>query len=298
MSNAELQCGVRASPCHSAFRIPHSALGTGTSHGTQREERALRRAVAPPEDPGPEREEREEGLQDLVAAQHDHARLRRAHAGGAQREQVHPGVHHREHGGPQARGVRGDAAVPRALGQGLGTGTRGRRSGRRRGAEGVAMEARAIQRTVRQSARKMRLVIDQIRGRAVPEAYAILRFSKKLAAKQIHKVLKSAVANAEQQARRQNAAFDADRLRVRYAVVNEGPTLKRFTAAAMGRATPILKRTSHVEIHVAGEDAPVAPPVRAGTAEAKAEPPAKRKRAASKPAAKRKRPKAAAARSK
>src|SRR5690349_23108600 len=60
------------------------------------------------------------------------------------------------------------------------------------------MEARAIQRTVRQSARKMRLVIDQIRGRAVPEAYAILRFSKKLAAKQIHKVLKSAVANAEQ----------------------------------------------------------------------------------------------------
>src|SRR3989442_616401 len=117
------------------------------------------------------------------------------------------------------------------------------------------MEARAIQRTVRQSARKMRLVIDQIRGRAVPEAYAILRFSKKLAAKQIHKVLKSAVANAEQQAQRQNAAFDADRLRVRYAVVNEGPTLKRFTAAAMGRATPILKRTSHVEIHVVTDDA-------------------------------------------
>jgi len=129
------------------------------------------------------------------------------------------------------------------------------------------MEARAIQRTVRQSARKMRLVIDQIRGRAVPEAYAILRFSKKLAAKQIHKVLKSAVANAEQQAQRQNAAFDADRLRVRYAVVNEGPTLKRFTAAAMGRATPILKRTSHVEIHVAGEAPPVpkasAPPPKA-----------------------------------
>ena len=112
------------------------------------------------------------------------------------------------------------------------------------------MEARAIQRTVRQSARKMRLVIDQIRGRAVPEAYAILRFSKKLAAKQIHKVLKSAVANAEQRAQRENAALDVDALRVKYAVVNEGPTLKRFTPAAMGRATPILKRTSHVEIHV------------------------------------------------
>src|SRR5437879_592586 len=88
------------------------------------------------------------------------------------------------------------------------------------------MEARAIQRTVRQSARKMRLVIDQIRGRAVPEAYAILRFSKKLAAKQIYKVLKSAVANAEQRAQRENAALDVDRLRVKYAVVNEGPTLK------------------------------------------------------------------------
>src|SRR6059036_1713412 len=133
------------------------------------------------------------------------------------------------------------------------------------------MEARAIQRTVRQSARKMRLVIDQIRGRAVPEAYAILRFSKKLAAKQIHKVLKSAVANAEQQAQRQNAAFDADRLRVRYAVVNEGPTLKRFTAAAMGRATPILKRTSHVEIHVVTDETPApAPAAKAAPAKAPA----------------------------
>jgi large subunit ribosomal protein L22 len=129
------------------------------------------------------------------------------------------------------------------------------------------MEARAIQRTVRQSARKMRLVVDLIRGRAVPEAYAILRFSKKLAAKQIHKVLKSAVANAEQAAQRQNQPLDVDQLRVRYAVVNEGPTLKRFTMAAMGRGTPIKKRTSHVEIRVAA-DAP--PPPKASTAAAPA----------------------------
>src|SRR5258706_15839176 len=127
------------------------------------------------------------------------------------------------------------------------------------------MEARAIQYAVRQSARKMRLVIDLIRGRAVPEADAILRFSKKRAARQIHKVLKSAVANAQQAAQRQNTPFDADTLRVSYAVVNEGQTLKRFTAAAMGRGTPILKRTSHVEIRVAGVDgapaaaAPAAP---------------------------------------
>jgi large subunit ribosomal protein L22 len=122
------------------------------------------------------------------------------------------------------------------------------------------MEARAIQMGVRQSARKMRLVIDLIRGCAVPEADAILRFSKKRAARQIHKVLRSAVANAQQAAQRQNTPFDADTLRVSYAVVNEGQTLKRFTAAAMGRGTPILKRTSHVEIRVAGVDGAVAPP--------------------------------------
>lgn len=139
------------------------------------------------------------------------------------------------------------------------------------------MEARAKQSGVRQSARKMRLVIDLIRGRAVPEADAILRFSKKRAARQIHKVLKSAVANAQQTAQRQNTPFDADDLRVTYAVVNEGQTLKRFTAAAMGRGTPILKRTSHVEIRVAGAAAPVATPPAAKPAEGKAEGKAKPK---------------------
>jgi len=139
------------------------------------------------------------------------------------------------------------------------------------------MEARAIQRTVRQSARKMRLVIDLIRGRGVAEADAILRFSKKRAARQIHKVLKSAVANAQQAAQRQGEAFDADRLRVKYAVVNEGATLKRFTAAAMGRATPIKKRTSHVEIHVASESTPV--PAAKAAPVTNAEPKAKAKAA-------------------
>ena len=153
------------------------------------------------------------------------------------------------------------------------------------------MEARAIQYAVRQSARKMRLVIDLIRGRAVPEADAILRFSKKRAAQQIHKVLKSAVANAQQAAQRQNTPFDADTLRVTYAVVNEGQTLKRFTAAAMGRGTPILKRTSHVEIRVAGAAAPAAPaPTPAPKAEAKGEarPKAKAKAKKAAPAKKKK----------
>ena len=148
------------------------------------------------------------------------------------------------------------------------------------------MESRAIQYGVRQSARKMRLVIDLIRGQAVPEADAILRFSKKRAARQIHKVLKSAVANAQQAAQRDNTPFDADTLRVSYAVVNEGQTLKRFTAAAMGRGTPILKRTSHVEIRVAGAAAPVAPAPSAPKAEAKTDVKERKPRAKKAPAAK------------
>jgi large subunit ribosomal protein L22 len=112
-------------------------------------------------------------------------------------------------------------------------------------------EARAFQRTTRQSPYKMRLVIDQIRGKSVNEALALLKFSKKHAAKQIEKTLRSAVANAEYAAREGNTSLDVDALYVKRAVVNEGPKLKRFTPAAMGRATPIQKRTSHVEIELA-----------------------------------------------
>jgi large subunit ribosomal protein L22 len=111
-------------------------------------------------------------------------------------------------------------------------------------------DVRAVQRTTRQSPYKMRLVIDQIRGKDVNEALALLAFSKKHAAKQIEKVLRSAVANAEYKGRESNEPVDADRLYVKHAVINEGPKLKRFMPAAMGRATPIQKRTSHVEIVV------------------------------------------------
>ena len=116
------------------------------------------------------------------------------------------------------------------------------------------MSGYAIQRGVRQSPRKMRLVIDEIRGKNVNEAYAYLKFSKKLAAKQIAKTLRSAVANAEQTALRDNESFDVDELIVTKAIINMGSPLKRFTAAAQGRATPIRKPTSHVEIHVAQKE--------------------------------------------
>lgn len=116
------------------------------------------------------------------------------------------------------------------------------------------MAGHAIQRMVRQSPRKMRLVIDEIRGKSVGEAYAFLKFSKKLASKQIEKTLRSAVANAEQKAAAANERFDLDKLVVTKAIINMGQPLKRFTAAAQGRATPIRKRTSHVEIHVAATE--------------------------------------------
>ncbi len=116
------------------------------------------------------------------------------------------------------------------------------------------MAARAIQRGIRQSPRKMRLVVDTIRGQNVNQAYALLRFSKKRAAKQIEKVLRSAVSNAEQDALRGNSAFDVDELYVSHAVVNEGETLWRWRPAAFGRAVPIRKRVSIVEIHVAPKE--------------------------------------------
>ncbi len=110
---------------------------------------------------------------------------------------------------------------------------------------------KAIQRTTRQSPYKMRLVVDQIRGKNVNEALGLLKFSKKHAAKQIEKTLNSAVANAEYKAREENESIDVDTLFIKRIVVNEGPKLKRFMPAAQGRATPIRKRTSHVEIVLA-----------------------------------------------
>jgi large subunit ribosomal protein L22 len=118
----------------------------------------------------------------------------------------------------------------------------------------VLADARAFQRSTRQSPYKMRLVIDQIRGKNVNDALGLLKFSKKHAAKQIEKVLNSAVANAEFTARRDNESLDVDTLYVKKAIVNEGPKIKRFMPAAQGRATPIQKRTSHVEIVIGAKE--------------------------------------------
>jgi large subunit ribosomal protein L22 len=116
------------------------------------------------------------------------------------------------------------------------------------------MEARAISKYNRQSPRKMRLVIDLIRGKSVDEAYAILQFSKKKAAEQIDKTLRSAVANAKSKADVAGDYVDVDELVVKEAYVNEGPRLKRWRAAAMGRAAPMQHPTSHIIVVVGTQD--------------------------------------------
>jgi len=117
------------------------------------------------------------------------------------------------------------------------------------------MEARAIARYVRMSPRKVRLVVDQIRGKPVGEAYAILQFSKKSASEPVGKTLRSAVANAQNKAQDEGHVLDLDDLVVRECYVNEGPTLRRWRAAAMGRAAPIRKRTSHITVVVESKEA-------------------------------------------
>ncbi|MEW9053590.1 MAG: 50S ribosomal protein L22 [Neobacillus sp.] len=105
------------------------------------------------------------------------------------------------------------------------------------------MQAKAVARTVRIAPRKARLVVDLIRGKQVGEAVAILNLTPKAASPVVEKVLKSAMANAEH-----NYEMDINSLVVTQAFVDEGPTLKRFRPRAMGRASAINKRTSHITI--------------------------------------------------
>jgi large subunit ribosomal protein L22 len=105
------------------------------------------------------------------------------------------------------------------------------------------MEAKAIGRFVRISPQKIRLVCDQIRGKRVEEALSVLEFTPRKGAKLVAKVLRSGIANAEN-----NQNLDVDALFVKRIEVGPGPTLKRFLPRAQGRATPLLKRTSHITI--------------------------------------------------
>ncbi len=109
------------------------------------------------------------------------------------------------------------------------------------------METKAVAKYVRISPRKVRQVVDLIRGKKVSDAFAILQFTPKGSTESVAKVLKSAVANAEH-----NLDMSADELFVNAIYVDQGPTLKRIRPRAQGRADQIRKRTSHITV-VVGE---------------------------------------------
>lgn len=110
-------------------------------------------------------------------------------------------------------------------------------------------EAKAVAKTIRITARKARLVVDAIRGKNVNEAFSILYNTNKKSSIIVGKVLKSAVANAEN-----NHGLDASKLYVKTTFVDEGATLKRFRPRAKGSASEILKRTSHITVVVAEKE--------------------------------------------
>ena len=107
------------------------------------------------------------------------------------------------------------------------------------------MEAKAVAKYVRIAPRKVRVVMDLIRGKNIADAFAILKFTPKAGADVINKVLKSAVANAEN-----NFDMNVDALYIAEAYVDQGPTLKRIHPRSRGQAFKILKRTSHVTVIV------------------------------------------------
>lgn len=111
------------------------------------------------------------------------------------------------------------------------------------------MEAKATHKYIGSSPRKMRLVIDMIRGKSVDQAIEILHFSPKHASKSAEKVLRSAVANLMN--KDENVKHEISDLYVKEVYVNQGPTLKRITPAPMGRAYRIRKRSNHLTIVVA-----------------------------------------------
>jgi ribosomal protein L22 len=113
----------------------------------------------------------------------------------------------------------------------------------------VAIVVRASSRYVRVAPRKARLVADQVRGLHIDQARALLQFSPRGAAHDIGKLIESAASNAEN-----NHDLVADEMKVAEITVDEGPTLKRFRPRALGRATPIHKRTSHIAVALSPEE--------------------------------------------
>jgi large subunit ribosomal protein L22 len=109
----------------------------------------------------------------------------------------------------------------------------------------MSQQAKAVVNNIRIPARKVRLVVDLIRGKKVGDAVAILRHTPRSASPVLEKLLNAAIANAEH-----NYQLDVNKLVVSEAFVNEGPTMKRFQPRSQGRAFSIFKRSSHITVVV------------------------------------------------
>src|ERR1700691_2876042 len=134
-----------------------------------------------------------------------------------------------------------------------------------------AIEAHAMARHVRQSPQKIRLVVDLIRGQRAEEALQILRYTMKRASRDVEKVLRSAIANAERKAEDAGASLDVDELYVSRCFVNEGSRWKRLRPAPMGRGFDYQKRTAHIVVAVAEHHMPASCRVAAAAAAATSE---------------------------
>jgi large subunit ribosomal protein L22 len=134
-----------------------------------------------------------------------------------------------------------------------------------------AIEAVAKAKHVRMSPQKIRLVVDLIRGKRAEDALQILRFTMKRASRDVEKVLRSAIANAERKAEDAGASLDVDHLYVNNAYVNEGSRWKRLRPAPMGRAFRYQRRTAHIVVGVAEHHAAAQQRVAAATAEAESQ---------------------------
>lgn len=110
------------------------------------------------------------------------------------------------------------------------------------------METRAVARYIRVSPRKVRLVVNLIRDKKVADALSVLKFLPKYASKPVERLLRSAIANAEQK-----EVKDVEDMIIKKVFVDQGPTLKRFMPRAMGRANIIRKRSSHITIYLSEE---------------------------------------------
>ncbi|MEY3406227.1 MAG: hypothetical protein RLZZ556_299 [Actinomycetota bacterium] len=116
------------------------------------------------------------------------------------------------------------------------------------------MEAIAKLKSVRVTPQKARRVVNLIRGKSAAEALAILKFAPQGVSEPVYKLVASAVANAKVKADAANVRFDEEDLIISAAFVDEGATMKRFMPRAQGRATPIMKRTSHITVVVSTPD--------------------------------------------